>query len=44
MRACPRMAEECADLIGGFGRKNVLEFAGLLFNVGLAVHGETIGE
>src|SRR5580704_12168928 len=34
-----RVAEECADLVGSFGRKDVLELAGLLFDLGFAVHG-----
>ena len=38
------MAQEGADLVGGFGRQDVLELAGLLFDFGFAVHGETVGE
>src|SRR5579863_475858 len=39
-----RVAEECAYLVGGFGRENVFELAGLLFDFGFAVHGEAVGE
>ena len=38
------MAQEGADLVGGFGRENVFELAGLLFDFGFAVHGEAVGE
>lgn len=38
------MAEERADLVGGFGRENVLELAGLLLDFGLAVHRQTVSE
>jgi hypothetical protein len=38
------MAKECAYFVGGFGRKNVFELAGLLFDFGFAVHGEAVGE
>ena len=38
------MAEEGADLVRGFGRQYVLKLAGLLFDFGLAVHGEAVGE
>ena len=44
VRAGARMAEEGADLVGGFGRKDVLELAGLLLDFGLAVHGQAVGE
>ena len=44
MRASARVAEEGAYLVGGFGREDVLELAGLLFDFGLAVHGEAVGE
>ena len=38
------MAKERANLVGGFGRKDVLELAGLLFDFGFAVHGKAVGE
>jgi len=38
------MAEEGADLVGCLGGEDVLELAGLLLDLGLAVHGETVGE
>ena len=38
------MAQERTDLVSGFRRKNVFEFASLLFDFSLAVHGEAIGE
>ena len=38
------MAEESTDLVRRFGGKNVLELAGLLLDLGFAVHGETVGE
>jgi hypothetical protein len=38
------VAQEGADLVGGFGGQNVLELASLLFDFGFAVHGETVGE
>lgn len=38
------MAEEGADLIGGFERQDVLELAGLLFDLRLAVESEAVGE
>ena len=44
MRAGTGVAQECAYFVGGFGRKNVFELAGLLFNFRFAVHGETVGE
>src|SRR5580692_2108463 len=44
VRAGAGVAQECADFIGGFGRKNVLELAGLLLDFGFAVHGEAVGE
>jgi hypothetical protein len=44
MRASQGMVEEGADLVGRFGRKYVLELAGLLLDFGFAVHGERIGE
>ena len=44
MRTSARVVEEGADFVGGFGGQNVLELAGLLFDFGLAVHGERVGE
>ena len=44
MGAGAGVAEEGADLVGGLGGQNVFELAGLLFDFGLAVHGETVGE
>ena len=44
MRASTRMSEKRADLIGRPGRKNMFELARLLFDFGLAVHGQRIGE
>src|ERR1700690_1043884 len=44
VRASARVAQECAYLVGGFGRKNVLELARLLLDFGLAVHGEAVGK
>ena len=38
------MAEERADFVGGFRRKDVLELAGLLFDFGFAVHGQAVSE
>ncbi len=38
------MVEELANLVGGFGGKDVLELAGLLLDFGFAVHGKRIGE
>ena len=38
------VAEECADLVGRFGRQDVFELAGLLLDFGFAVHGEAVGE
>jgi hypothetical protein len=38
------MAEEGADLVGCLGRQDVFELAGLLLDLGLAVHGEAVGE
>src|SRR5277367_5706024 len=40
----PRVPQERAYLIGGLGRENVFELAGLLFDFSFAVHGETVGE
>ena len=44
MRTSAGMAEEGAYLIRGFGGEDVFEFAGLLLNFGLAIHGEAVGE
>src|ERR1700677_2379772 len=44
MWAGPRMSEECADLVGRFRRKDVLELAGLLLDLRFAVHGQTVGK
>jgi hypothetical protein len=38
------MAQEGADFVGCLGGQDVLELAGLLLDLGLAVHGETVGE
>ena len=38
------MAKKCADFVRRFGRKDMLEFAGLLFDFRFAVHGQAIGE
>jgi hypothetical protein len=39
-----RVAQERAYLIRRFGRQDVFEFAGLLLDFGLAVHGEAVCE
>lgn len=44
MRARPRVPKKCADLIGRLWRKNMLEFASLLFDLGFAIHCQAIGE
>jgi len=44
MRACAGMAQKGADLVRSFGRKDVLELAGLLLDFSFAVHGETVSE
>src|SRR5580704_17171562 len=44
MRTSPGMAEETADLVGGLGRQDVFELAGLLLDLGFAVERETVGE
>ena len=44
MRARLRMSQEGADLIRRFRRQDVLELAGLLFNLTLAVHREAVGK
>ena len=38
------MSEKRADFIRGFRGKNVFELAGLLFNFGLAVQSQAVGE
>jgi hypothetical protein len=38
------MSQEAANLIRGFGRENVFELAGLLFDFRFAVQGQAIGE
>ena len=38
------MPQERADLVGGFRRKNMLELAGLLLNLGLAVQRQAISK
>src|ERR1700686_2326176 len=42
VRASAWVAEERADLIGSFGRKNVLKLAGLLLDLRLAVHRQAV--
>src|ERR1700756_4309130 len=44
VRTGTRMAEERADLIGRFGRKNVLKLAGLLLDLRLAVHCQAVSK
>src|ERR1700687_569123 len=44
VRARARMPQECADLIGRFGRKNVLKLAGLLLDLRLAVHRQAVSK
>ena len=44
MRAGSRVPEERADLIRGFGREDVFELAGLLFDLCLALQRQTVGE
>src|SRR5580693_6813267 len=44
VRAGAGVAQEGAYLVGGFGRENVFELAGLLFDFGFAIHGEAVGE
>src|SRR5580658_11080481 len=39
-----RVTEERADFIGGLGRENVFELAGLLLDFRFAVHGQAVGE
>lgn len=39
-----RMAEESADLVGGFGRQYMLELACLLLDLGFVFEREAIGE
>ena len=38
------MPQKSADLVGSFGRKNVLELASLLLDFRFAVHGQAIGK
>src|SRR5438046_1398367 len=42
MRARLRMSKKGADLVRSLRRKDVLEFAGLLFNLALALQCETV--
>jgi len=42
--ARPRMAKERTDLIGRLWRKNMLKLAGLLLDLGFAVHGQAVGK
>ena len=44
MRASTGVSKESADLVSRFGRKDVLELAGLLLDLGFAVHGQAIGK
>src|SRR5579863_1814173 len=44
VRAGARVAQKRANLVGGFGGEDVLELAGLLLDLGLAVHGKAVGE
>src|ERR1022692_4548305 len=44
MRTRPRMAQECADLVGNFRREDMLEFAGLLLDLRFAVHRQAVGK
>ena len=44
MRAGARVSEEGAYLVGGFGREDVFELAGLLLDFRFAVHGQAVGE
>jgi len=44
MRAGSGMAKKRTDLIRRFRRENVLELASLLLDLGLAIHGQAIGE
>jgi hypothetical protein len=44
VRTGERVIEKSADLIGGFGRKYVLELARLLLAFGFTVHGQRVGE
>ena len=44
MGASSRMSQERADLVRGFGRENVFELAGLLFDLRLAIHGQAVCE
>ena len=38
------MSEEGADLVSRFGREDVLELAGLLLDLGFAVHRQAVGK
>ena len=44
VRAGAGVAQESTYLVSGLGRQNVFELAGLFFDFGFAVHGETVGE
>ena len=44
MGTSQRVVKKSADLVGGFGREDVLELAGLLFDLGFAIHGKRVGE
>src|SRR5437870_13479681 len=44
MWACPRMTQKRADLIRGFGRKDVFELARLLLDLGLAILSQAVGK
>src|SRR2546426_5229903 len=44
MWACPRMTQKRADLIRGFGRKDVLELARLLLDLRIAIQGRAVGK
>jgi len=42
--ASSRVVQKRADFIRSFGRENVLELAGLLFDFSFAVHGQAVCE
>src|ERR1700733_14783121 len=44
MRTRPRMPQECTNLVRRLRRQDVLELAGLLLDLSLAVHRQTVGE
>src|SRR5207245_6210348 len=44
MWACPRMTQKRADLIRGFGRKDVFELARLLLDLRLAIQSQAVGK